>query len=572
MPDLADFHFLRPAWLFALILLPLAPVLLARRQRDPSGWSQHCDSDLLPHVVIRTPTPYRRWTRHLPWLGGVLAVLALAGPTLERLPAPAYRAVSALVIVLDLSPAMLAADFKPSRIERVRYKITDLLQRRREGQTALLVFGGEAFTVTPLTDDTATIIAQLSALTPTILPVQGQRIDRGLDQAVRLLQQAGVKQGDILLLTAADLVAPDAALADRIHQDGYRISVLGTGTVDGAPIPLPRGGFLKNDSGATVLARMDEALLASLASRGGGLYHNLSDDSTDIDALTDFLARQAQTGDDEQTASRIDRWQELGPWLVIPLLPLAALGFRRGWLGGWLLVCLVASPEPARAMDWQAWWKTPDQQGQEALARGQPQAAARLFENPDWKGAAAYQAGQYEDSAHALSGRTDARSQYNLGNALARQGRYQDALNAYDRALQQTPHDEDTRYNRELVKKALEQQQGKPESGKPDANQGEKSGPAPEQPADNPNRAEGQSGQSEQSGSQPDTADKAETAEPASGKTEPAHTASEAAAAQSRQAENRQADEQWLRRIPDDPGGLLKRKFYYQYQQRMQAQ
>ncbi|MEY4193700.1 MAG: hypothetical protein RLZZ226_68, partial [Pseudomonadota bacterium] len=148
-----------------------------------------------------------------------------------------------------------------------------------------------------------------------------------------------------------------------------------------------------------------------------------------------------------------------------------------------------------------------------------------------------------------------------------RQGRYQDALNAYDRALQQTPSDEDTRYNRELVKKALEQQQAKP-----DANQGEKSGPAPEQPADNPNQAEGQSGQSEQSGSQPDTADKAETAEPASGKTEPAHTASEAAAAQSRQAENRQADEQWLRRIPDDPGGLLKRKFYYQYQQRMPAQ
>ncbi|MGI9213325.1 MAG: vWA domain-containing protein [Methylococcaceae bacterium] len=582
MPDLADFHFLRPWWLLALVLLPLIPVLLRRKQQGGSSWIQHCDPALLPHVLIQPPLTHTIWTRALLWLACTLAVLALAGPTVERLPKPAYRDVSALAIVLDLSPAMEATDLKPKRIERARYKIIDLLERRHEGQSALLVFGGAAFTVTPLTDDAATIEAQLNALTPAILPVQGQRTDLALEQAIKLLQQAGIEQGDVLLVSSGGLTAPATQQASAIANAGFRLSVLGVGTSEGSPLPLPGGGFLKSRSGTPIIARKDTEALTAMAELGGGQYRDLSDDTRDIDELLAFFERHRKTQDTLPSTTRLDTWQELGSWLLLPLLPLAALGFRRGWLGIALLACLVTHADPGSALDWQNLWHTPDQRAMDALNHGHPEQAAQLFENPDWKAAAAYKAGQYPASAELLKNREDAPSLYNLGNSLARQGQYQDALDAYQRALEQNPADADTLYNRDLVKKALEQQQkqDKPPENKPQSkkeNQPGKSGDKPDNESKTAHSdAPDQPDQPDQP-SQPDQPDQSPQADhspdsksqdsPKPGEQDDSKNFSAADTAQ--QAEGRQADEQWLRRIPDDPGGLLRRKFYYQYQQRM---
>lgn len=587
MPDLADFHFLRPGWLLALLLLPFIPALLSiARQQGSFDWHRHCDPELLPHILTRTPLTRQKWLNGLSVLSGMLAVLALAGPTIERLPMPAYRNLSALVILLDLSPAMDATDLKPSRIERARYKITDLLERRRDGLSALLVYGGDAFTVTPLTDDAATLIAQLGALTPAILPVQGQRTDLALAQAVRLMSQAGVRQGNILLVTAGgyDPSFDKDGITD-LRRAGYHLSVLGVGTAEGAPVPLPGGGFLRDGKGEILITRLDAQTLTTWADQGGGLYRSLTDDNQDIEALLPFFERSLQTATGQQAVFEVDTWAEWGPWLLLPLLPLAALTFRRGWLGLWLLACLVTPSDPAEALDWQRLWKTPQQQAQEALARGQPEQAARLFENPDWKAAAAYQAGQYQDTASLLKDQDDARSRYNLGNALARLGRYQEALQAYERSLQLTPDDEDVRYNRDLVKKALEQQQSKPEP----QNQAASGQDDQHNPAPSGQTQPGQEPQAGESAARPDKPDKPQKSDPSEahsaapgspGSDEPAKQPRETGQdagrdavppkeGEGQQAEYRQANEQWLRRIPDDPGGLLKRKFYYQYQQRM---
>lgn len=575
MPDLADFHFLRPGWLLALVLLPLMPVLLHRTQTGGSSWIQHCDPALLPHVLVKPDTTRPTWTHALLWLGFTLAVLALAGPTTERLPSPAYRDVSALAIVLDLSPAMEATDLKPKRIERARYKIIDLLERRREGQSALLVFGGDAFTVTPLTDDAATIEAQLNALTPAILPVQGQRTDLALERAIKLLQQAGIEQGDVLLVSSGGLTAPATQQASAIANAGFRLSVLGVGTSEGSPIPLAGGGFLKSRTGTPVIARKDTQALTAMAELGGGQYRDLTDDTRDIDELLAFFERHYKTQDTRPTTTRLDTWQELGPWLLLPLLPLAALGFRRGWLGIALLACLGTHSDPGLALDWQNLWQTPDQRAMDALDHGHPEQAAQLFENPAWKAAAAYKAGQYSASAELLKNREDAPSLYNLGNSLARQGQYQEALTAYERALEQNPADADTLYNRDLVKKALEQQQKqkeeKPSENKPESKKENQPGESANKP-DNESKTD-----HSDSPDQPDQPDQSPQADhspdsksgnsPKPGEQDDSKNFSATDTAQ--QAEGRQADEQWLRRIPDDPGGLLKRKFYYQYQQRM---
>jgi Ca-activated chloride channel family protein len=567
MPELAEFHFLRPGWLLALLFLPFLPVLLVAGRYGSFDWQRHCDPELLPHLLTRPSLTARKGVGILSVLGGLLAILALAGPTTERLPGPAYRNLSALVVVLDLSLAMDATDIKPTRIERARYKITDLLQRRREGQSALLVYGGDAFTVTPLTDDAATLIAQLGALTPAILPVQGQRSDLALDQAVRLLSQAGVRQGHILLVSAGG--NNDPAGTDRVaavSQAGYHLSVLGVGTPEGAPIPLTGGGFLRDDKGEILVTRLNAQTLANQARQGGGLYHKLTDDDQDIEALLQFFAANPEARVDQPAALAVDTWVDRGPWLLLPLLPLAALAFRRGWLGLWFLAGLVMPPDPAQALDWQNGWKTPYQQAREALARGQPEQAARLFENPDWKAAAAYQAHQYQDTVDLLKNQDDARSRYNLGNALARLGRYQEALQAYERSLQLTPGDEDVRYNRDLVKKTLEQQQSRPDTDNRQASG--QNGSQNQTPPAEGQSPPGQEQQTGESAARSDTGEKAD-ALPQKTVTEGPQNDQPAEAGGVKQAENRQASEQWLRRIPDDPGGLLKRKFYYQYQQRI---
>ena len=631
---MSDFHFLRPFWLLALPFLILLIGGMARAARQGGDWSQYCDPELLPHILVSQAS--RQSSRPL-WLAGLvgaLAILALAGPAWQRLPAPVFRNLSALVVLMDLSWAMEAADVKPNRLDRARFKIDDLLRARKEGQTALVAYAGDAFVVTPLTDDVATIQAQLTALSPRIMPEQGARMDLGLAAAARLLEQAGQRSGDILVITAGETGDEARAEVSRLHAKGYRISVLGVGSRDGAPVPLPEGGFLKDDEGRMVVSRLDIQALWQLAQGGGGVYRTLDAGSADTEALLEYFDRRSRVErrEGEGQSVHVDRWREEGVWLLPLLLPLAALGFRRGWLGLWLLFLLLPAPGPAEAFEWRDLWLTPDQQARRQLAAGDAKAAAQQFEDPAWKAAAAYRAGEFDTAAKQLEPLKDSRAQYNRGNALARQGQLQDALKAYDRALQQTPDDEDTLYNRKLVEEALkkqqeqQQQQQKDDSGeggqgsqqqqKQQQDPGKNSEQSRErnQSADESRKPSGQDGAqpppSDENGQEPQPRDQsrephsqgqeadrqpdaeqdgqasrpdgkprekqeqsAESSKP-SGQEPPPGERDQAAAAETAESaqrdESEQAEAQWLRRIPDDPGGLLKRKFYYQYRLRQQ--
>jgi Ca-activated chloride channel family protein len=601
---------------------------MARAAREGGDWSRYCDPALLPHILVGAPSRQSRRPLRLAGLASALAVLALAGPAWQRLPAPVFRNLSAVVILMDLSSAMEATDVKPNRLDRARFKIDDLLRARQEGQTALVAYAGDAFVVTPLTDDAATIQAQLTALSPRIMPEQGARMDLGLAAAGRLLQQARQRVGDILVVTAGETNAAVGVEVSRLKSMGYRVSVLGVGSRDGAPVPLPDGGFLKNDEGRMVVSRLDIQALWQLAQTGGGVYRTLDAGAADTGALLEYLDRRsrAEQREGEAQSVHVDRWRDEGVWLLPPLLPLAALAFRRGWLGLWLLVLLLPAPGPAEAFEWRDLWLTPDQQARRNLEAGDAKAAARRFEDPAWKAAAAYRAGEYDAAAQQLESLKDSPAHYNRGNALARQGRLEDALKAYDQALRQTPGEEDTLYNRKLVEDALkkrQEQQEKPEDSQ-DGGQGseqqqpqdqkensEKSrdrNPSGDKAQDQAGKDEEKQAQSNETGQAPQTKDephdqqspgaenasqpdekqedqdsrsgekqrREQAAEPSEspGPESPPGEGDRAAAADSVESisrdENEQAEAQWLRRIPDDPGGLLKRKFYYQYRLRQQ--
>ncbi len=599
-----EFHFLRPLW---LLLLPFAVwaawrLGLGRGGRD--AWRAVVDRVLQPHVLVdASASAERRWPLAIALAAAVIALLALGGPAWDRLPAPAYRSSEALVVALDLSRSMDAGDAVPSRLARARLKLLDLLERREAGETALVVFTANAFVVSPLTNDTRTIASQVNALSTDIMPSQGSLIEVGLDMAASRLGQSGAGGGEILLLT--DSEATDLAIerAAELAASGISTHVLAVGTAEGAPIPLPEGGFLTDARGQVVVPQLDAASLERLAQAGRGRFAHMSADDSDLDRLFPATTRAgilAESAGDERGA---EIWRDRGVWLALALLPLLALAFRRGFVYVVLAVVFLPFPE-AHAFDFDDLWRRPDQQAMRALERDAPAEAAALFEDPEWSAVANYRAGNFDASAASLNGIDATEAHYNRGNALALAGQLGEAVAAYDRALELEPEHEDALFNRDLVADLLEQQEQ--EQGQQQQQQGQSEGQPGQQGQQQPDPAaspqSGESGAGDETG-QDETqaaADGADSAgqdpgesgedsrssgdEPGSSPGDAAQDPAAAdggtgaedgdeqslAAASAEEVDDwasEQAAEQWLRRIPQDPGGLLRRKFLYQYQQ-----
>ncbi len=575
---LADFHFLRPDWLWVLPLVVIATVLLARRRLGPGSWQNVVAPSLIPHVLSSSPNKKAEYRWWLLGLGGVLAVLALAGPAWQRIDQPVYRSDQALVIALDLSRSMDAQDIAPSRLLRARLKILDILERRASGQTALVVYSANAFTVTPLTTDTDTIAALTNSLTTDIMPSQGSYPVAAINKGRQLLQQAGAAYGEILLITDGGTSPAAERVARDLRDVGYTLSVLAVGTVSGAPIPRLNGGFVKDQFGQIAVPRLEKGSLRSLAEAGGGRFSVLSTDDRDLDLLLSGEVGRRQASN-EMLAT--DRWYEEGPWILLFLLPLAALSFRRGWIA--VAVFLILPPdEQTHADAWDDLWQTKDQQGQRMLEDGAAEDAVDLFENEDWRAVAQYRSQDYAESAAAFAASGDSRSLYNLGNAMARQGEFEAAIDAYEHVLEMNTDDADAEYNRDLLKQIMEQQQqqeGDQQQASDEQGDGEQSDSDSQSQQDSDSSpADGESQDGEQSQREDEMSQEdleaiqeelrraAEEAQQNQDESpQPQLTAAELEAMR-RDQEQQQAMEQWLRRIPNDPGSLLRNKFRYQYQ------
>jgi Ca-activated chloride channel family protein len=611
-------HFLRPAWFLALVPLAVLLLLLWRRRRASRSWQAVVDASLLPHLLLDGGKGRSTWGMVAAALGGLLAVTALAGPAWDKLQQPVFRRESALVVLLDLSRSMDAADLQPSRLQMAKFKLRDILARRKEGDTGLVVYAADPFVVTPLTNDVDTIDRQLPSLTTALMPAQGSRADRAIAKAQALLQQSGAVRGDVLMITdGIDNDAPAAlhAAVTKLVAGGYRLSVLGVGTAEGAPIPLADGGFFKDAAGAIVLPKLDEASLARLAAAGHGIYrHIATDDSDTNDLMATFDSGWPSQQSQRVAGMKSDQWREAGPWLLLPLLPLAALAFRRGYLLMLCLVVLLPMPHSAYAFGWSDLWQRADQRGAQALAQQQPKQAAQMFKDPQWRAAANYRAGDYQAALKDLDKQPGAAAAYNRGNALAHLGKYQEALSAYEDALKRDPNFKDAAYNRDLVKKWLQppqqqsgakgQQQQKQQAGgqqqqQPGQQQAGKQGQKQQGSGQQADAKQGkdQAASQAQAGSDKSTASQQQQAgDQSHGQRNDAMKKDAQGNEQARQddgdklsanndaqlqapsegtppqSESEQATAQWLRRIPDDPGGLWRRKFQYQYKREYQSQ
>ncbi|TWT20241.1 VWA domain-containing protein [Luteimonas marina] len=586
----AQLHFLRPHWLWALFALPLLAAWWQVQRRRASVWRSHVDAHLLPHLIESGATRRGIGGLAVRLLAWTLAVLALAGPSWRQGEVPLQQGGRALVVALDLSDAMLAGDLPPSRLLQARAKLATLLRERAGGDVALVAFSEDAYTVAPLTDDGANVAIFLDALAPDVMPVDGHRPDRAIEAAMQLLAQAGYAKGDILLLAhGADEAA--IAAAARAAVAGFRVSVIGVGR--------PGGATYRARDGSLQPSRLDAGALRRTAAAGGGVYTALSTGDGDLAALG-VLDTGSAAGEATQLQSGTRAWRDEGYWLLLPLMLLGLLAFRRGAAVAVLAVCLLLPLPPLQAAEPVAGtpWRRADQVEH-----------ARMRE-----GIEAYRAGKYEDAEREWRALPGADAAYNRGNALAKAGRLEEALQAYDEALRQRPEMEDAIANRAAVAAAM---QRKPPPGpgqdrqKPDADdeqsgggksdgdeaspsqqgdsregddrgdpsetpqeeqdgetsranergEGSPSQPPSRQGADEPSQRDADEAQRQrmqqalQQAAQP-----ADDGETAAGDPDRAETEAE--------RERRQAGEAWLRRVPDDPGGLLRARFRLEYERR----
>ncbi len=588
---MSEFHFLRPYWL--LLLIPVLTVFLLhwRAVRGGAAWRGVIDPALLPFLLEQRPQATGRRALLLLLAGGLIATIALAGPAWEKLPSPVQRKLDLQLVLFDLSLSMYAQDIKPSRLVRARYKLQDFLEQREEGQTALIAYAGDAFVVTPFTDDRGTVLNQVRALDPSLMPAPGSNLPAALHEAERLLQQQPGTRARVLLIT--DEVRSDQIESARrwSARMDMPLHILAAGTRSGAPIPLPDGDFARDGMGKLVTPGVNVTALRSLARDTGGLFQTMRADRADIEALlaaAETWAPETESAGDRQA----DTYRDAGPWLALLLLPLAAFAFRRGILLVVPVVLLTESPE-VRAADWQALWRNNDQRGLEAFREEQYDTASELFRDPDWQASTHYRAGRYREAAEIWAQQGDIQAQYNRGNALAQSGDLEAALEAYDHALAQDPDHADARANRALVEQLLQERQESSQNAsdqpresdeerdgedEQDASSGGGSNP-PEDATEDSDASDPRDGASQQAqGAQQQADDPAErqaeeSREADAAKPETSEAASDqestGQSAMSAQAgENDQALEQWLRRIPDDPSALLRRKFLWQYQQR----
>ncbi len=631
--DWSNFHFLRPWWFLGLLpVFALAAWYWFGSDNSSAGaWRKLVDERLLPALIAGKTDRHSRRSIALALLAGVVAITALAGPAWKRLPQPLYESRAAMVLILDLSRSMLATDLPPNRLMRARLKLIDLLRERKEGETGLVVFAGDAFTVSPLTDDVKTILSLVQDLSVDLMPAQGSSLSRAIEHAVQLMKQAGHPVGSIIALADGGDGSALAA-ASAAGRSGYRVSVLGVGTPQGAPAPLPRGGFVSDASGQVVVHKLDEGFLRKVAQAGGGVYRRITTDGSDLQAILSVSENKlAQNQSMKKKELQQDQWREEGPWLLLLLAPLVVLAFRRGYL--LLLVFLLPMPQPARAADLGHWFHNPDQRGRALLEQGEAEKAAGEFTRPDWKASALYRAGKYQQALKLWREQHTPDAAYNAGNALARLGQLPQAIAAYEQAIRQDPENSDAVKNRDLLKKLLEkqknQQQQNQQQNKQDqsTSQQQKGGQKQEQQQGGQSRQQdgkqeqksqqGEKGQDQQSGAQQADKDRdgqqnqqqgdktrqqeqsdadsdqqqgeqqqADEAgkqtkpdsEPASGKQQdrdqqqkPERAADQPGYEGEDEQQPNRMDRQTrrsLRKIPDDPGGLMRRKFLYQYRQR----
>ncbi|HEX4550187.1 VWA domain-containing protein [Pseudomonas sp.] len=438
--NLSDFHFLRPLWLLLALFAALLP-LIWRRSRDLQRRLRgNIAAHLLPHLLVK-PQDHQR-LRPVHWLCAllILGALAAAGPTWEQDRPDFLDNRAPLIVAVDLSPSMDASDVPPTRLQAVKHKLHDLIQRRAGARTALIAYAGSAHLVLPPTDDPALLDTFIQALGTGLIDKPGKDVGAVIEQAKRLLSAENTPGSLLLITDGADTTQLDG-LGKQLDGGQLQVLVLAVGNEDGGVIQGAGGQPTVDSNGRPVLGSFDAAALKQLASAVDAPLGSLTLNDDDLD----WIELHAQQHFENVSAELQElHWKDAGYWLCWPLLVLALVGMRKGWSVNWAPVLFLAvgmgwPAAPAQANALTDAFFTRDQQGRWAVEHEHWPQAAALFVDPYWKGVAAYHAADY-DLALATFARLDtAQAWFYLGNIYVRRFKFDQAIAAYTQALQRQP-------------------------------------------------------------------------------------------------------------------------------------
>jgi Ca-activated chloride channel family protein len=459
LPDLSmleHFHFLRPAWALALIPWLLISYLQGQRQSSRDMFGGIIAPHLLEH--LRLQRFQARWLNpgNFTRVIAVLLLLVLMGPSWRQQPSPLSQDEAALVILLDVSSSMEQADIQPSRLQRAKQKIADLLALRPDKKAALVVYAGSAHTVLTLTADQDILKQYLAAISPGIMPRGGKFPEYSLALIDDVLRETSAAATVVMF---ADGVGADSAgdFTDYFARNGHQLLVVGVGTE-------------RDEEG---LAPLERSALENLADASGGGYVALTVDDKDMRRVNRRINSHYVVIEDSALP-----WLDSGYVLVFPAMALFLMWFRRGWTltWSWLLLplMLTANPGPAQAQEqieadtaqasqWAPvrWftdlWLTGDQQGRLLMQLGDYRAAAQRFDDPMWKGLAYYYAEDFMLAAEYFTRSDSDDALFNEANARAHARDYVRAVQRYDRLLARNPDYPGAAGNRQRVQDLIDE-------------------------------------------------------------------------------------------------------------------
>lgn len=656
---LNQFHFLHPEWFIALVPLMLLMLLIRKTTAKQSGWQSVIPSHLYQYMVIGKNEMGAKppmWMLAFVW---IISVIALAGPTWERLPQPVYQLKMGHVIVIDMSLSMRATDMTPDRLTRAKYKAIDLVNAIGEGEMGLVAYAGDAFVISPLTEDAGNITTLIPSLSPEIMPVPGSDPLLGIESASELLTNAGYNSGMIYWITDGIELEQQQELQEYVASIPFTVNALTVGTSEGAPIRQQSGELLKDFTGSIVIPKLNEGAVKGVVKTSGGRFESFTSNDADIDALASvsLLDKSDSEENEEESNLQGDQWKEVGPYLLLILLPFAAFAFKRGLVFIVLVGLLspsmiknahalqraqpseiagtsqgIGAPEDSLEManqpDSLSWWQTPfmndNQEALNSYQRGKYKDAVNQFNDDTWKASSLYKSGDYEGALNAFKSIPGPESLYNQGNALAKLGKLEDAIKKYDQALSEAPDFADARTNKKIVEDLLKQQQqnqdqnqnengddgeqsdsqdngqqqsgdqnnqegSNEQNGQQDDNEGQQSdqsqandeqqsgGDNSQQPDDSEMNSQNESSDSQQQNAEQEQSDQGDGAQQdsAQAQKDEQQAEQEAQAMQGQETELTDAEkeelqrmESLMRRVPDDPAFLLKRKMQLEAQKR----
>lgn len=457
---------------FLWLLVGVAFFLYWSLKRRKRALKQIADAPLLKGLLQDVLPNAQKWKGLFILLGLFCSILALARPQWDFHWEEIKQKGNDIFIGIDTSKSMLAEDVKPNRLTRAKREVKDLLQLLKGDRVGLIAFAGTSFVLSPLTLDTAALRLFLDDVSPDIIPQGGTALSEAIRKALKSFPGKDKGHKILILLTdGEDLEGGVLETARQAKAEGVQIYTVGIGTPEGAPIPiLDEAGnrvFVKDKQGQTVLSKLNLSQLSQLSDKGV---------QTSIAEVYQKYILPMEKKELETTRQK--KYEEKFQWFLLLAILFFILEFlvrekrKKKVFVSLLFLSVLLNSSSVEAATASSHVKKgnsfyADEKWDEALNR-YIQAQAK---KPDSAliqhnlGDALYKQGKYQEARDVYEKGLTLEPQeelkpellYNLGNAQFRLGKYQEALDNYEKALNLTPEDEDVQFNYELVKKLLEQ-------------------------------------------------------------------------------------------------------------------